>query len=91
VTAALDLARLSKVAELLRRGATDGERPAAAAPTPPTTATERRRLVIQALKDTPDATDREIARRHGVSPTTVGTLRRKLAADDAPLFRRAAA
>lgn len=74
----------------LRRQAVQGEH-APASPAP-MTATERRRLVLQALRDTPDATDREIARQHGVSPTTVGTLRRKLAeVVEPPLFRRAAA
>lgn len=73
----------------LRRQSVQSEQ--AAASSAPLTASERRRLVIEALGETPDASDRDIARRFGVSPTTVGTLRRKLAADDAPLFRKAAA
>jgi len=65
------------------------EHPAAAAPI---TATERRRLIIDALRSTPDASDREIARRFAASPSTVGAIRKRLAEDvEPPLFRRAAA
>lgn len=45
----------------------------------PRTAKDRRRSVLAMLTDHPELPDREIARRCGVSPTTVGSLRRKAA------------
>ncbi|MBF0561093.1 MAG: response regulator transcription factor [Alphaproteobacteria bacterium] len=58
----------------------------------PHTATERRKAVIDLLSnlDTAGLPDREIARRAGVSPSTVGTLRRKVVSEalkPAPIFR----
>ncbi len=50
----------------------------------PTTATERRRQVASMLDAEPELSDREIARRCGVSPTTVGSLRRKAAGSTDP-------
>lgn len=43
----------------------------------PATAAERRRKAVSILDAEPGLSDREVARRCGVSPTTVGTLRRR--------------
>lgn len=44
----------------------------------PQTETQRRAAVLDLLRTHPELTDREIARRAGVSPTTVGKQRRKM-------------
>ena len=44
----------------------------------PQTEAQRRAAVLDLLRDHPELTDREIARRTGVSPTTVGKQRRKM-------------
>ena len=43
---------------------------------------QRRKLIINKLKIAPELSDRAIAKALGVSPTTVGTIRRELSDKD---------
>ena len=43
---------------------------------------QRRKLIINKLKIAPELSDRAIAKMLGVSPTTVGTIRRELSDKD---------
>lgn len=66
---ALDMDKLRKVKALMDGGKTAGERAAA-----------RAKAVRAMLATSPRLSDREIARRVGCSPQTVGNWRRRLAA-----------
>lgn len=74
--ATLDIEKLRKVHRLMEHGATEGERTAARS----RANAEKRADVLAILAAHPELSDREIARRAGVSPQTVNTHRRATAA-----------